>query len=304
LATVIAYLSIPVDRRIELDVSRLKELLVFGFPLQLNDVLTFVFLRADTVVIGALMGPAEIAYYEIARKIPESLEGLYEAFRAVYFPMFSAVVAGGKREKAAEMLGHSTRLLAGAGMLGAMVALLFGDLLITTLFSEQYLPSVPVFVLLMVGLTFAVLDYTLGYSLVATGASDKPVAINTIHTAVTLLGNLALIPLVGIIGAALANIAGFAATNPINVFFLRRRELRARVDVYIKPMLVFGGWWALVSLLHPAGLGSRVLVLVLYVLTYLALSVITIEDLLILSREAKAITARALVRVRSWGARI
>src|SRR5690606_41186575 len=64
----------------------LQELLRFGFPLQLNFVLSFVFSRADTFLISVLLGPAQVAFYEIARRIPDSVSDAYEAFVQVYFP--------------------------------------------------------------------------------------------------------------------------------------------------------------------------------------------------------------------------
>ena len=82
---VFAYFSIPIKKKFVLRPDTIRELARFGLPLQLNDILSFIYTRIDTLIIGVLLGPAEIAIYEIARKIPDSLRQLYEPFRSVYF---------------------------------------------------------------------------------------------------------------------------------------------------------------------------------------------------------------------------
>jgi O-antigen/teichoic acid export membrane protein len=289
-ALVFGYLVIPTPRRIELNVGLLTRMLKFGFPLQLNDVLTFFFLRIDTLMIGALLGPAQIAYYEIARKIPESISGLYEAFRVVFFPFISKLLAQKERLRAANMMNHSTRLLSFFTISGALVALFFGREIITLLFSDQYAESAYTFVVLMVGLTFAFTDYTLGYTLVAAGDADKPVYINIVHTAVTLLGNFLLIPIFGIFGAALANVAGFAVANPLNVFFLRRRQIEVKARNYLTPILIFGGFALLNLLLDLEGFWIKAIMFVLFLAAALLTSVITQRDLQTVASEAKTLT--------------
>jgi O-antigen/teichoic acid export membrane protein len=287
LACAFVCLISPIEWRLEFDFGMLKELLVFGFPLQINDILSFIYLRIDTLMIGALLGPAEIAYYEIARKIPENLLGLYEAFRSVFFPFISKLFALGEHKKATQMLNHSMRLLSFVSILAALVALVFGNEIISLLFSAKYLPSVPVFVLLMIGLNFSIVNYTLGYSLVAVGDSDKPAIVNVVHMTISLLGNRILIPILGIVGAALASLAGFFAKHPLNVLFLRRRSVDVKVGEYLKPILIFGAYGLLFLILGSPLLILKVAIVVLFILTCVLLSVITVEDMAVVSDEVK-----------------
>lgn len=281
------YFSTPIEKQLEFHFNILKEVLVFGFPLQINDILSFTFRRIDTLIIGALLGPADIAYYEIARKIPDSLANLYEAFRSVYFPFMSRLFALGEQKKVAQMLNHSTRLISFISILGALIVLVFGNDVIILLFSEKYLPSVPAFVLLMIALNIRLVSNVLGTSLVAVGDSNKPAIINAVHTAVSLLGNLILIPIFGIVGAALASLAGSSATNPLNALFLRRRRVEVRVRDYLKPILVFGACLLLVLLLKPTTFLQKASVIPLFLLPCVLLSVITGEDLVALLGEGR-----------------
>jgi O-antigen/teichoic acid export membrane protein len=274
-----AFACIPISRQSRLDFAPLRQMLRFGLPLQLNDILTFFYLRADTLMIGALLGPAQIAYYEIARKIPESISGLYEAFRSVYFPFVSKYFAGKEFGKAATLLNQSTRLLTFFTILGTLIALLFGHQIITLMFSDRYLASAPVFALLMLRISLAFIDYTLGYSLVAAGAADKPVYINSVQTVVSLAANLMLIPLYGIVGAALAGVIGLALVNPLNVLFLRRRAVAVQVSAYLLPILIFAGCWLVVQWLAPTTWLAQAAIILLFLAGCLATSVIRLADL-------------------------
>jgi O-antigen/teichoic acid export membrane protein len=286
-STIVAYIAVPVSKRIELDVATLRKMIVFGFPLQVNYILTFIFLRMDTLVIATLLGPAQIAYYEIARKIPEHIVMAYDAFRTVYYPFIARMYAQGEVAKATRMINQSIRWLSLLATLGALIALLFGTEIITLLFSDRYLPSTDAFVLLMLALHLLLLDYTMGYSLVAIGDSNKPAIINVVRAIVGLASNLILIPIMGIVGAALASILGFAVANPLNVFFLRRRTLNVNFWIYLKPLVIFGCFALAVTFFDLPTLFERLAVVLLFLVVCVLTSVITIGDVTFITRELR-----------------
>ncbi len=148
----IAIVYSKIEYSLELNKAVLKEMLSFGFPLQIQSILDFVYSRIDTVIIATLVGTAGTAYYEVARKIPDALMQLYNAFRSVYFPMITELNAKDHREEALQMLNTSIRSLAFIVLLGAMISVTFGKDILRLLFSDQYLSSYPIFVLLMIGL--------------------------------------------------------------------------------------------------------------------------------------------------------
>lgn len=297
-AVVIALISIPDRLRVEIDFGRLRQLLSFGMPLQASDILTFVFLRVDTLMIGAFLGPAEIAYYEIARKIPESLGGFYEAFRSVFLSFIARLYALGERTEAAEMVNHSNRLISLVVMFGSLIALLFGEEIITLLFSQAYLTSVPVFVLLMIGLNISIIDYTLGYSLVAVDETKKTVVINAILATASLLGSRLLIPPFGTVGAASARLIGFVVANPFYIIFLRPK-LNVVAWPYLKPILLFALCW-LVTFFWPPNLVGSLLLLVGFGVASWFATVITRTDLSTVVAEAAIIRSKLLHLSRTY----
>jgi O-antigen/teichoic acid export membrane protein len=283
---IFAYFSIPLKKSIEFRFDALRDLLGFGFPLQLNDILSFIYSRVDTLIIGAFLGPADIAFYEIGRRIPDTLSSLFQSLWSVFYPIMAKLLALGDLKRAARLLNDSIRLVSATSILGTAIVLLWGEDLIRLLFSERYLPSAPIFTLLMISLCISLVGNALGTTLVAIGESNKPPLINLIHTTASLSGNLIFIPAFGITGAAIVSLAGPIMTNPLNVFFLLRRKLDVWVMSYLKPFLVFGGWIVLAVWLKPSGFIEKMSLIVLLLSTFIVFSIVTRNDLQTLLTES------------------
>lgn len=259
-------------------------MLRLGMPLQGTYLLSFVHGRLDTLMIGAMMGPSQIAFFEVARRIPEGLMGLCEAFHAVYFPFIARLFAQGERETATQALNNSVRWMSFLTIFGALFALLFGREIVLVLFSETYLPSVPAFVILMVALNLGLVEQTLGYSQVALGDSASPFIINVVRSVASLGGNLLLIPVFGFVGAALVSVMANLAVIPLNMFFLWKRQVHAQFSPYLTPLLIFGAC----GLLDAGGLllieatplvyAFKVVLVLLFLVTCVMLSVVKRED--------------------------
>jgi len=284
---------------LQVSYQKLKVLLKFSFPLFLNRILNFLFSRADTVIIGILLGPADIAFYEYARKIPESVNMMFESLLDVYYPYQSKLYANGEYKRVSSLLNHTNRLVTFLGALGALVAFGFGTVIYRTLFSERYLPSVPIFWVMMVGLIFTMLDSMLGYSLVGSGASDKPPIINVLRTIISFAAYFLLIPKVGAIGAALAGLISTMAVNPVNVLFLHRRYIVVNVLDYVKPLLILGACAGVMRLLDSYGYPLYTAVIVLYFVTSYAFSVFTRGDIQIALHETCNLWARVRAMFQS-----
>ena len=262
----------------------LRELLTFGFPLQLNDILFFFFNRADTLAIGIFMSPAVVALYEVARKIPDSLRQLYEPFRSVYFSFSARLFDSKERKKAAQLLNDSSRFVAFVTILGAAIAVLFGREIILLVYSEKYLLSVPVFVLLMVNLSASLIGNILGTSLVTIGESDKPVMVNIFNAAASLAGCMILTPLAGLSGAATGNLIGTLTAFPLLMRFLRRK-LEVRASPFLKPLAVFALWAACMLIFPPLGLIDKFAALAFFLAASLLGSAIGWKDLAFITQD-------------------
>jgi O-antigen/teichoic acid export membrane protein len=291
-----AYLGVPRNRGSSARLSILKEALRFGLPLQLQYILDFAYNRVDTLIVGTLLGTVGVAYYEVARKIPQSLSGFYESFRAVYLPFVARLAGKGDRKKVSELLSHSLRWLSLVTATGALLALLFGGRIVEFLFSAKYASSVPAFILLMIGLNLGFAENTLGYSLIAIGEPDKPLRVNAVRAVVNLAGNMVLIPVFGFVGAALASLVGNVVAIPLDICFLSRGGISTRFSSYAKPILSFGVCAAGFLALGATSPVMPLAIIGLFGCACVTSSAVTKEDISVVARELGAILASVLHR--------
>ena len=221
--------------KLQLQMSVFKDAVKFGFPLYLNNMLNFFHYRVSIFIMGIMLTPASIAYYEVAMKIPEGFSKLFNSFIIVYFPNLSQLFSQKKTTEAARVMNMSIMVLAFGGMFLVLGAFLFRIEIITLIFSETYLDSANGLVLLMLALYFKLISWTMGYSIVSSGDSSAPVKLNTIGNIVNIAANLALLPLMGFMGAIYAMLGVNALLLILNHIYLLRRKIYPDTRKYIMP---------------------------------------------------------------------
>lgn len=295
---VLAYRASRFKHKWQFDALLIKDMLKFGFPLQLQYIFDFAYSKLDTLIIGSLIGARGVAYYDIARKIPDSLLQLYSVFISVYFPVSANVYATEKEGKTNYVLNNSMRLLSFTALFAALLALLFGKDIIVLLFSEEYLISYWVLVLLMVGVALEIMEEILGYSLVAIGQPDKPLYINIVRAVVSLAGNLILLPVLGFRGAAIVYILGNLVALPLDVFFLKRKNLSPNLNHFFKLLMITGALSAVFLMWNSTFLLVKFFLAVLFVPLSFLFSIITVRDVQVVFGEAQSGWSRFAGRLR------
>jgi lipopolysaccharide exporter len=284
LPAVLLYQMVAVTVRLKrvFDKRTIKDLIVFGFPLGLNNMLSFVFMRLDTLMIGAYLSPIGVAYYGAASKLPDASRQMFESFRSVYFPNMSELLIHKRHEDAQAILNNSLRLITFLSGMATLVVYLFQNEIVVLLFSPGYLRAAPVLPPLMMALSLGLVGHILGTSLVAAGYSKLPVLINIADAAANITANLVLIPAVGIMGAAYAALIARAVTVPLNAFFLKKSGIYPNPLEYLKPLLILGLCIAIGH--YTSGTLLKLSLVALYLAICFGFSIVTSDDLAKVSR--------------------
>ena len=215
-----------------------KMLFRFGLPLAMNDWLSFIYTRIDRAMISTMMNPSSVAVFVTASQIPQNIREVYNSFYYVFFPNVSDLYAKKKYQEVEQIINNSIRLITFIVCFVSYIIYVFQVEITTLLFSEQYRESAPVLAILSFAVCVALPSNIIGSSLVAFGQSDKPVKINLLDTFSNVLGNLILIPIFGLLGAAVATLFSRCITNPLNLYFLNKTGIKIEIMHYIKPLLI------------------------------------------------------------------
>ena len=181
-------------------------------------VVSFLNLRSDQFLLGYLAGTASVGIYSVAVTVAELLLFFPRSLATALMPR----ITGADSVSAKHMAASACRHTVGGALISAAVLVPIG-LLIPVLFGEAYRPSVVPFFLLLPGLGAYALAPVL--STYFSGQLGRPIVTSLfagMSLALDVLLVWALVPRLGVPGAALASTLAYLATIVVMVTYFRR----------------------------------------------------------------------------------
>jgi len=234
-SALVLYVGLPEGRRPALRWHHFSDAVTFSWPLYINCLLTFVFQRLDTAVIAVLMGPAQVAYYEMIRRVPFLLSRLLNSALVPFLPGVSTRIAQQDSEGASRLVNKTASITAFLSYSAALAMLVIQEPLVTVLFSAKYLPAVPVLWLLLTGICIQTQAGLMGLALVAANRPKAITVINIFSAVASLGGCVALIPCFGLMGAGIAYLASISFSNVAQTFYAKKSGLAIDWLQFCKP---------------------------------------------------------------------
>lgn len=183
----------------------------------------------DTFVIGLFLGPTFVAGYEIAWRITKLTTLLSKVIGKTIFPQISEWDATDERERIQEILPDA--------LLGSIVfvvpavfgIVLLGEEIIGLMFGQEYTFAVGAAAILMASKVFDAVSDIESRVLLGMGRPADIARAVTVFVIVNLGGNLVLVSLYGIVGAAVATSLAIATLVVLLTYYLRQ-ELTVTVE--------------------------------------------------------------------------
>jgi len=200
----------------------IKKLFVFALPVFIGGLGGLVIGYTDTLMIAVFWSSKQVGFYQTAQPAARILWYLVTPLVVVLFPMISELWA--RRER--KLLGNALHFLTKFSFIliipAALVFIAFPDIVINLLFGSKYLPGTTVLQIL----AGAAIVYMLYAILVSTiNGIGKPI-INTkvvgVMACLNLAGNLVLIPVYGIEGAAIATLSAYTLGLVLVFYYVRK----------------------------------------------------------------------------------
>jgi O-antigen/teichoic acid export membrane protein len=181
-------------------------------------VVSFLNLRSDQFLLGYLAGTASVGVYSVAVTVAELLLFFPRSLATALMPR----ITGADSVSAKHMAASACRHTVGGALISAAALVPIG-LLIPVLFGEAFRPSVVPFFLLLPGLgAFALAPVLSTYF---SGQLGRPIVTSLfagMSLALDVLLVWALVPRLGVPGAALASTLAYLATIVVMVTYFRR----------------------------------------------------------------------------------
>ncbi len=290
---------IPIIKRnieFHFKLSDLKEMIIYGFPLALSNVLTTVLNLSDRHIINQFYNPAESGNYGLSFKVANLLEmvlitSFISSYTYHYFRSF-------KEEDSQQLFNKLYWYFFLIITFGGLCIILFSKEIIwlSVAGDEYYMDGIYIVPVLILALTFSGIRQFLGLPL---NKHKRTVKISQILVSVGVLNialNLALVPVLGRLGAAISTLLVQFISM---VWFYHESNKYEDIDVNLKQSILLIGVWFLfvwfgyimpyegwINLFIKAGL------IVLYVLTLLLLRIIQWNELVELIKTIKQVLVK------------
>ena len=270
-----------------------KRLSFFALPVFLGGLGGLIIGYMDTLMITGFRTLSEVGFYQVAQPVSHFLWYFSTALVTVFFPMVSEFWA--RRER--KLLGGALRLLVKFSFIaivpGALVFIAFPEIAINLLFGPEYLAAATALQILSATAVAYTLFMILSYTMQGIGKPLVSTKVVSVMAILNFFGNLALIPLYGIEGAAVTTLASYVL-GTVLLFYYSKRIIRFTAPASSLVKTILGG---ILTLLLILGLKSIIELspwveafvvivpsLVFYAVWILATRAVTREDLRLIAR--------------------
>jgi len=280
---ILTFAICPAWPRLVWDRSIIWDAFKFGAPITITGLIVYYYWKVDDYLVGVFLGAKDLGYYFLAFRIPEYFFNLKIAVAPLVFASLCAVESDEKQREGFVILTHLTAV---ATALPVVVSMLFGQELITRVFGNQWLPSVPAFQILM---TTTAARMAFGYMADILTAKKMTwwLPLLTIQNAVVLtVSAIYLTPRYGISGTAasvlITVLASLLVTVPLCQYLLGLNP----IHLVMRPVLCAAVTWGVGRFLgshqtvsEVAILGHGTLICVTYYLLVMALDPLALREI-------------------------
>ena len=197
-----------------------KELLFFSLPLLGVAMLGMIIAWTDTLMLGSFKSTAEVGLYNAAHPLANFISSPLSALLVIYMPITSRLYAQGLMPEMRRNFAILTKWLCSLTLPLFLILFLFPEIVLNFLFGANYIFAAIALRILSLGYIINNFLGPNGSTLIAIGES-KFMMWATAATAILNIGlNIALIPTLGIEGAALASVVAITSINLIRCWKL------------------------------------------------------------------------------------
>lgn len=193
--------------------EEMKRLVNLGWPMMLSSAFAVVYLKIDQVMLGQMVGQAEVGIYAAAARVSEMWYFVPVAISTAIFPS----LAQSKLEYGPEVYRHRTQklydFLVWVSLSVAVITSFAAGYIVQLVFGSDYARSAEILSIHIWAGVFIFLREALGRWFITEDLLSFAFVSNGIGAAVNVMLNLLLIPKYAAVGAAVATVVSYASAG-------------------------------------------------------------------------------------------
>lgn len=204
----------------------LRATTVFGFYIVLGNSIGFLNTQMDNLFIGYYLDPSEVGIYAVAVLLAQTMTLIPTAIQYVTAPMTATLYGKGDVKGVRRLFFSTLKKSLIMSAVSASILAVASPYIITLVFTDVYSTSYVPLLILLVGYAISASYGAVGATLASIGMVKVSFRIHAMCALFNILLNIMLIPILGIVGAALSTagtmIANFIITVSIVKNYLSR----------------------------------------------------------------------------------
>ena len=277
-----------------------KELLLFSLPLLATFILSLIIMRMDTLMLGYFKTTTVVGLYNAAHPISQLILIFLMSLVFIYLPIASQLYSKNLMEELRRNYMILTKWVFSATFPLFLVIFLFPETVLNVFFGSPYVGASIALQILALGMFIHVFLGPNAATLVAIGRTKLNMIDDLIGAITNISLNIFLIPLMGIIGAAIASAISLTVINMIkSAQIFHMHKIHPFTKNYLKPVvtsttLIFVIYLFVKHLFSvPISIWTLILLLLLFLAAYSVCLVITRsfdrEDIMMIQEMGKVV---------------
>lgn len=203
-----------------------RDLLRDSFPLFLSGIANQINLRADVIILQALIGASAVGVYSAAARLSELTHMLPIMILNAAFPIILTVrrKSGKRSVRYRNLLQSSYDLAFWGGILIAVMLGVVGTVIIRVVFGSEYAESIPVLYVHLISVPFICMAAVYSKWIIAEGLLWASLMRHGAGALLNVGLNFALIPILGVMGSAVATASSYIFASYVACFIGKRTQ--------------------------------------------------------------------------------
>lgn len=207
-----------------------KKILSFGVQILGADVINTINLQADMILVGYFLTANDVGYYSVSVGLSRFFWLIPQALQKITYPTTSEYWAKNNHEAMQKMIDKSMRYTAFILIPVGLGFGFFAKEIIVFIFGEEFISAILPFQILIIGTIAYGLIKTIGGSLSGIGQADINLKVTAFGALIDVICMIILIPIYGIIGAAIATIISFITVSFLFIY-LTLSIMKIKIDL-------------------------------------------------------------------------
>lgn len=202
--------------------AALRATTIFGFYVVLGNSVSFLNTQIDSIMIGYYLSPIEVGIYAVAVLLAQTLTLIPGAVQRVTAPATATLYGKGDIGAIRKIIYSTMKKAFLVSAAIALVLVIFGQFFISLFFTPEFLPAYVPLLVLLIGHTIFAPFMAIGSTLASIGKVNIPFRIHFICGVLNIALNILLIPLFGIMGAAVSTTITHIVNFVIHITVIKR----------------------------------------------------------------------------------